>query len=179
MYTCLQCNTATVGEFHFGTLTAHICQTCHGIWLSKNQLEALKDAIPAHQWVDVDLLEKKELMHVEPSTHSCPFCIKEMFTMNWDDGKLLSEVCKNCGGMWLPSGEYQKAQAYIKDIADTLVMEDYTAILAHQIEEVFSGKKGITEELHDLVTLLKFFQYRFIAKHPVITEVLEELPFTS
>ena len=179
MKTCPQCSTPTLVEFRLDTVVAHVCKTCKGIWLSKDEIETLKDAIPAHQWFDVDLWEKKELMHVEPSPHLCPVCAKEMFTMNWDDGKLLSEVCKNCGGMWLPSGEYQKAQAYIKDIADTLVMEDYTAILAHQIEEVFSGKKGITEELHDLVTLLKFFQYRFIAKHPVITEVLEELPFTS
>ena len=179
MKTCPQCSTTTLAEVHLGVVEAYICKTCKGIWLNKHVLETLKDAIHEHQWFDVDLWEKKELMHVEPSLHLCPVCEKEMFTMNWDDRKLLSDVCKNCGGMWLPSGEYQKAQAYIKDVADTLVMEDYTAVLSHQIEKVFSGKKAITEELHDLATLLKFFQYRFIAKHPVITEVLEELPFTT
>jgi Zn-finger nucleic acid-binding protein len=152
---------------------------CHGVWFEKREIETLKDNIPDHEWFDVDLWEKKELLHTAPSMINCPSCGDSLHEMNWDDGKLLTHLCGSCGGMWLPKGEYVKAREYIKNKADDEVIDDYGTALIHQIGLLTSGKKDIENEVHDLATLFRFIEYRFVAMHPILTEVIEELPFSK
>jgi hypothetical protein len=67
----------------------------------------------------------------------------------------------------------------MKEDADADVLAQYPTLLASEIGKLFAHEKGISVETHNLSSLLKFFSYRFITKHPLLTEFIEELPFTT
>ena len=165
-------------ELRVGGSIAHVCSICHGLLFKKAELELLKDSIPDHEWFNVTLWEKKELLAASKQSDKCPVCSSKFSRIDWKQGEFAMELCSSCGGMWIPKGEYQKAIRYIKEEADTEVMEHYGGLLSHEIEKILSGKAG-EHEAQNLKSLLSFFSYRFIAKHPLLTEIIEELPFTT
>ena len=176
---CPHCKIETLTALHVGGTRAHVCKRCHGIWFKRSELETLKDHLEERSWFDVSLWEERTLMSAKRSTLHCPECEVPLARVDWKEGELVADICPSCGGMWLPKGEYQKAARYLKESADDAVMEHFGGVLAHEIEQALSGEKDAAAEFRDLSSLLSFFRYRFIAKHPVLTEVIEELPFTT
>lgn len=170
---------STLSELRVGGTVAHVCKVCHGLLFKKSELELLKDHIPEHGWFDVSLWEKKELLSAHRQEEQCPECLTPMSQVDWNNGELVSLICSSCGALWLPKGEYQKAVGYIKEKGDDAVIESYGSLLSQEIEKILSGEKDFSHEVHNLASLLRFFEYRFMAKHPLITEVIEELPFVK
>ncbi len=176
---CPNCKASQLSELHVGGTVAHVCKECHGLLFNMSELEALKDNIQDHGWFDISLWEKKELINSAPTEHVCPVCQTMMHGIDWNHGELLSSLCSSCGSMWIPKGEYQKAIRYIKECADEEVLQNYGALLEHEIEEITLGQKPIRDEMHHVASLVRFFEYRFMVKHPLLTELIEELPFTK
>lgn len=166
-------------ELHVGGAVAHVCKICHGLLFKKAELEELKDNIADHEWFDVSLWEKKELLAATKHGGECPVCASELSSVDWKDGEFVAQLCASCGSLWLPKGEYQKAARYIKETADGEVVEHYGSLVSHEIEKMLSGGADTAHEVHNLASLLSFFSYRFMAKHPLLTEVIEELPFVK
>jgi Zn-finger nucleic acid-binding protein len=169
----------TLTELHVGGTVAHVCNLCHGLFFRKTELEVLKDHIESHGWFDVSLWEKKELLSAKEREEKCSECSTIMREVDWNNGEMVALLCPSCGSMWLPKGEYQKAIRYIKDEADTEVIRNYGGLLSHEIEQLLGGKRDVAHEAHNLRALLSFFTYRFMATHPVLTEVIEELPLSK
>lgn len=176
---CPHCNASLLSELHIGGTIAHVCNTCHGLLFSKAELMKLKDNIEEYGWFDISLWETKELLKAKNSTLACPLCNANMRTVDWKNGELVSSICTSCGSLWLLKGEYEKAMKYIKDSADGEILEEYGVVLTREIESILSGEKSVVSEAHNLAALVRFFEYRFITKHPLLTEVIEELPFTT
>lgn len=168
-----------LSELHVGGTVAHVCKTCHGLLFKKSELESLKDSIQDHEWFDVSLWENKELLSATKHHGKCPVCSYTLSQVDWKKGEFIAMLCSSCGSMWLPKGEYQKAIRYIKEVADSEVMENYGGLLSHEIEKILSSDVDAAHEAHNLKSLLSFFSYRFITKHPLLTEVIEELPFAK
>jgi Zn-finger nucleic acid-binding protein len=173
---CPHCNASSLTELHIGGTIAHVCL---GLLFTKVELMKLKDNIEAYGWFDISLWETKELLKARDSSLKCPSCSTQMRTVDWNNGELISSLCPSCGSLWLLKGEYEKAMNYIKASADGEILEHYGAVLSREIESILTGEKNVIEEAHNLVALVRFFEYRFVTKHPLLTEVIEELPFTT
>ncbi len=176
---CPNNDDGTMRTVRLGGAEAEVCTVCHGLWFEKRDLEDLRDHLEDRAWFDVTLWERRELIEARPSALACPKCGAHLRSVVWKEESLTADVCHRCGGMWLPKGEYQKASRYLKDSADEEIIAGFGAVIVHELERVISGEKGFEEELKDLPALLRFFEYRFAAKHPLLTEAIEELPFTK
>ena len=88
-------------------------------------------------------------------------------------------MCRECGGLWLPKSEYAKIPALLSNEADTEVMSDGSELFVRQLILFFEGKKSVGDEVKDIRDLLHFLEYRFAAKHPALTTLIEGLPFAS
>lgn len=176
---CPTCVTSPLREILLGDAQAHSCTECHGIWIGKDELVKGEAVNPETHWLNVDLWEDKQKLTAEPSTKLCPVCTTPLASLDWNNKAVVSQMCKTCGGLWLPGGEYQKILALLKDDADDAIMDNYAQTLATQLKEVITGPKDLTNELADVWTVIKFFKWKVAAQHPVLTELIEELPFTS
>lgn len=176
---CPQDKNSELTELHVGGTVAHVCKDCHGLLFKKTELEALKDNIEAHGWFDISLWEEKELLRSKQCEEKCPACSARMCQIDWKEGALVSLLCPACGSLWLPKGEYEKAIRYIKDTAGGEILENYSSLLSRELDMLMSGEKGIATEAHNFAALLRYLEYRFITKHPVLTEIIEELPFAK
>ena len=154
------------------------CPVCHGLWLTKPALTQIGHELPSRGWFDVALWEQEELLKAMPSTLVCPADQSALVHITWNK-TVEADMCASCGGMWLPKGEYQKIPALFTELADDAVMKDHGTLLSHQLALFFEGRKTAADEVRDLKDLLKFLEYRFAAKHPILTELIEGLPFAS
>ncbi len=176
---CPTCATNELQGFTIGDMHAHRCDVCGGIWMGKSEVSEAEKMNPEQHWLDIALWEDKELLSAKPSDKICPVCNTPLATINWNDGTVVVDLCKTCGGLWLEKGEYQKMLDHIKESADDAIMEHYAETLATQMKEVVTGPKDLTNELADVWAVLKFFQWKVAAQHPALTELFEELPFTK
>ena len=102
-----------------------------------------------------------------------------MSQVDWKQGEFIALLCPSCGSLWLPQGEYEKASRYIKDAADDEVLEHYGSVIGAELERIIEGKEDMTHGAHNLASLMRYFEYRFMTKHPLLTEVIRELPFST
>jgi Zn-finger nucleic acid-binding protein len=98
-------------------VTVNVCFVCGGIWFDKNELELLINKeifdtvefnLEAEPIGDIDL--KKEI-DLDKKEAICPCCkgSKKMIKKISNRNKNVSvDFCKDCGGVWLDSGEYAK-----------------------------------------------------------------------
>ena len=176
---CPTCTIEELQEFTLGDAHAHSCSQCHGVWIGKAELENGEKVNPENHWQSVDLWEDKQKVNAKVSEKICPVCTTGLMSLDQHDPEMSVDMCKSCGGLWLPGGEYQKALDMIKEDADGAIMDNYAGTLATQLKEVVTGPKDLTNELADVWTVIKFFQWKVAAQHPVLTELFEELPFTN
>ena len=175
---CPHCKTTELTVLDGISTTALGCPTCHGLWLPKPELMQLSGELSARGWFDIALWEESELLAASPSDVVCPIDGAFMSSVNWNE-TVEAYLCADCGGLWLPSTEYKKILGLLRNEADTEVMADGGEIFVRQLALFFEGKKSASDEIKDLRDLLQFLEYRFAAKHPALTELIERLPFAS
>ena len=176
---CPTCKTKPLQELTLDAAQAHSCTVCHGIWIGKEDLMKGEQVNPEKHWLNIDLWENKQQMNAELSEKNCPICETPLLSLHPHDEQVSVDMCKTCRGLWLSGGEYQKALDMLKEDADNEIMDNYAGTLATQLKEVVTGPKDLTNELADVWTVIKFLKWKVAAQHPVLTELFEELPFTS
>ncbi len=175
---CPTCVTQSLQELMLGDSHVHSCRECRGVWIGKEDLMKGEKMNPEKHWLNIELWENKQKINAKASEKICPVCSTTLMSIDQHDRDLSVDMCKSCGGLWLSGGEYQKALDMLKDDADGEIMDNYALTLATQLKEVVTGPKDLTNELADVWTVMKFFQWKVAAQHPVLTELFEELPFT-
>ncbi len=178
MKQCPHCKTAELTILDGLSTTALGCPVCHGLWLPKPELVHMSGELSARGWFDVALWEENELLAASPSDHACPNDGTFMASINWNE-TVEAHMCGKCGGLWFPVSEYTKIPALLQNEADTEVMTDGGELFVRQLALFFEGKKSASDEVKDVRDLLHFLEYRFAAKHPALTELIEGLPFAS
>jgi hypothetical protein len=87
-----------------------ICPACHGMWLTRKELEQLEDEV-----FDFGDNEKGSLMlDSDPSTRTCPECSKPLRTFEYRFYDLQLEFCPDQHGYWLDAGEDQRVLELMK-----------------------------------------------------------------
>ena len=161
----------------FHLVEVDYCPKCLGMWFDKNELRRAKDARDQQlNWVDVDLWRDKSKFKVSLHDKHCPVCRVGLRQVGYDDSKVKVDFCKNCQGVWLDRGEFKQIINYLKSKSDYEILHHYMKNLVLELWEVFSGPEGFRSELLDLLMLTKLFNYKFVAQHPRLNELMEGLP---
>lgn len=159
----------------FHHVQADYCPTCLGIWFDKDELRLAKDDADKNlNWLDIDLWRDKLKFKVSYGNKKCPVCRIGLREIHYDDSKVKIDFCKNCLGIWLDRGEFKQIINYLKRKSDYEIVSHFSKNTITQLWEVFSGPEGFRSELEDFLTLIKLFNYKFIAQHPHLVDLIEE-----
>jgi len=161
----------------FHLVEVDYCPKCLGMWFDKDELRRAKDERDEQlNWLDVDLWRDKRKFKISRGLKQCPSCRAGLVEVNYDDSKVKVDFCKMCGGIWLDRGEFKQIINYLKNKSDYEILNHYAKNLVVQLWEVFTGPEKLRSELEDFLTLIKLFNYKFVAQHPHISELAENLP---
>src|SRR3990167_3071902 len=162
----------------FHQVEADYCPKCLGMWFDKNELRLAKnDKDKTMNWLDIELWRDKSRFQLAKSDRHCPFCRAGLVEVQYDGSKTKIDFCKSCQGIWLDRGEFKQIIVYLKRKSDYEILNHYIKNLVHQLWEIFTGPETFREELADFLMLLKLFNYKFMAQHPHLTELMsEDLP---
>ncbi|MCX6722346.1 MAG: zf-TFIIB domain-containing protein [Candidatus Staskawiczbacteria bacterium] len=162
----------------FHNVEVDYCPRCLGVWFDKDELRLAKDHKDQQlNWVDVDLWRDKSKFKIFKTEKHCPVDRAGLQEVSYDQSKTKVDFCKMCQGIWLDRGEFKQIMNYLKNKSDYEILHRYSKNLVKQLWEVFSGPNTFREELEDFLTLLKLFNYKFMAQHPHLNMLIEdELP---
>lgn len=161
----------------FHDVEVDYCPECLGVWFDQNELRYAKnDKDKQLNWLDFDIWRDKGKFELSKSDRHCPVDRTGLVEVNYGDSNVKIDFCKMCQGIWLDRGEFKQIMVYLKKKADYEILHRYTKNLALELWEVFSGPKKFREELSDFFMLLKLFNYKFLAQHPHLNNLIENLP---
>jgi len=161
----------------FYTTEVDYCPKCLGLWFEKDELRLAKDERDRElRWLDVDLWKEKEKFKIAYGIRLCPNCRLPLYEVYYGDSGVIVDVCNLCEGVWLDRGEFKIIIAWLKQKADYRVLNNYLKVLLEETAEVFVGPEGIREEMLDFLTVIKLLNYKLIAQHPAIKEIISFLP---
>ena len=153
------------------------CPECLGVWFDKDELAYAKnDKDQQLNWLDFDIWRDKDKFKISNINKRCPVCRIAFVEVAYSGSDVKIDFCKHCQGIWLDRGEFKQIMVYLKKKADYEILNKYTKNLAVELWEVFSGPEKFREELFDFLMLLKLFNYKFMAQHPYLEKIIEELP---
>jgi Zn-finger nucleic acid-binding protein len=173
---CPNCQSDTLVTAGLSNIQVHTCNTCHGYWITRKELEVIKDRIPQDAWFDLDIWDDSEKMKATKSDKICPVDNIPLSSLEWDNSHIVIEVCIKCNGIWLDRGEFKKVVKYIDDTANDEILFDYKNTLGKKIEEVFTGPQHVIKEVHDVWSVLNMFGYKLMAQEPELGKALVNSP---
>lgn len=153
------------------------CPFCLGIFFEEDELRQAKDEKDKElSWVDVDLWKEEEKFKISPSQKLCPKCEIPLYEVEYDVSGIKVDVCNLCHGIWLDRGEFKEIIEYLKKKANYDIENHPLRSFLEEVKEVFIGPESFKEEVLDVLTLIKLLSWRFLAKHPIISKNILNLP---
>ena len=107
---CPKCRDSDLKEakVRSGSIRVDGCPQCKGVWFDAGALEAVLDVAAKELRVPPSAQES--------AVHSCPRCRSALYRFQYPQTYVKIEMCKECGGLWLDSGEFNE----IKTVRQTL-----------------------------------------------------------
>src|SRR3989344_7312475 len=162
-------------EFH--TQKVERCPFCGGIWFEHDELRKAKDSEDEFlKWFDVDLWPDSTRFKMVPTARICSKDGVVMYRTHYDGSGVIVDVCNMCQGIWLDEGEYRAIIDWIRAKVDREAWRDYLKAIGQETVEVFTGPEGMRSEFADLTILLKLLSYKFLARWPLFTRLIAQLP---
>lgn len=176
MKKCFSCN-KNLERAVFYNVEVDYCPQCLGIWFEEDELRLAKDARDEDlNWLDIDLWKDKRKLKILKHSRLCPACRLPLYEVNYGDSNVKVDICNVCNGVWLDQGEFKQIINYLKSKADQEVLNKYAKNLAEEALEVFVGPETLREEIGDLLTILKLFNYKLLVQYPKISKIILEMP---
>lgn len=161
----------------FNEVEVDLCPSCLGMWFERDELRWAKDAKDKNlTWLDVDLWEDETKFKISSQDKICPGCRLPLYEVRYGDSDVKVDVCTVCYGVWLDRGEFKELIDYLRDKADTEVLNNYLSNVIREGFEVFIGPELVRDEIEDLVTVMKMLKYKLGARWPHISKVISDLP---
>ena len=153
------------------------CPKCLGLWFEEEELRWAKDEKDRNLgWLDVDLWRDKKKLKISYGIRLCPSCRVPLYEIYYGDSKIIVDVCNLCHGVWLDRTEFKKIVDWLKKRADYEILNNYAKNLFKELSEIFTGPETLREEILDFLIILKLLRYKFITKHPTISQIILQLP---
>lgn len=141
-----------------GTLSAHECAACGGLWIDPVSLQKLCDDRDEHAGVVAVLEGRIPTKPVTPDTVrylTCPQCKKLMNRVNFaHTSGVITDTCKD-HGVWLDRGELQRVVGFIEH-------GGLSTLRQHEIDQLAEERKRLEEERARSVHLTDDFRRRLL-----------------
>lgn len=158
------------------SVTVDECPDCRGFWFGEKELEQAKDAAdPDLRWLDFDLWSNREELRADWSLRKCPQCGATMMQIAYADTGVTVDYCQEGHGVWLDAGEFEEIVAALEQHVVENDVSEYLSATLEEAREIFAGKEGFASEWKDFATVTRLLQYRVLAEHPRLAELLVAL----
>ena len=167
-------------EIKIGDAKVDRCKECSGLWFNAGELRRAKDFQDEYiKWFDVDLWQKQDSFKVAASPRLCPVCKIPFYNFEYGDSNVRIDVCKNCHGVWLDKDEFNNLIAFIKQKSAYELLHKFTKSLVEEGKEIFTGPESLKSEIGDFLIVLKLVTFKMVAGHPLLTQMIMNLPLTK
>jgi uncharacterized protein len=176
---CPNCN-ATLENRYVVDVQVETCPQCHGVWFASGQFDEVKEEINHDlRWMEVDLW--KDAQHITVDQHAerkCPLDQTPLASVRYGPTDVTVDTCTKCRGIWLDAGEFEKIIDALENHLSGMSGEEYQKAALQQAGEVVTGDKGVSSEIHDFRTVMRFLEYRILVEHPKVRDALLALQTT-
>ena len=176
----MKCPTSKIDDLqsiHIGNVIVDSCPECKGFWFDNDELRKVKDIkINDANWFDIDLWKDESKFSGVKSSKVCPKCANALYKINYGGSDVEIDVCKNCKGIWLDRGEFEKILKYVKGESAGEILNNYKNNLIKEGKEIFTGPENVKSEVADLLMLIDFFKYKFMTQNEKLGNLLINLP---
>ena len=112
---CPKCQ-ADMNSLSYQDVVVDRCQSCHGIWLDKRELDVvfmkkLSSAFDLSRVSEISVVANDREAH-------CHRCDAPMIALDGADD-VRFDWCEQCGGMFFDSGELSRLDAFLPDDGDS------------------------------------------------------------
>jgi Zn-finger nucleic acid-binding protein len=170
---CPQCEKpmqhSTVGE-----IILNECQQCRGMWFDQGKLSGVKDEIiPDLGWLDIDGWKEELDLYANPDPMRCPKCQDAaMTTLRDQQSRVEINVCVQCRGSWLATGQFLLMVNALLEEADQKSAPEYARILLTQARDMLSGSDALFSEWEEFKTVFNLLKHRIFIEHPKLKSVV-------
>jgi Zn-finger nucleic acid-binding protein len=150
------------------------CSACHGLWLHKGELKALKDKIDADSWGnlrwmndEVNAIEKTSAM---TSNKTCPQCKDcQLISTHFGNSKTMIDWCKKCEGIWLDYEEFETIMQYLRDELEHLTSKEMEHKVVQEVKRIWSdNSESKISEILDAKAAISTLVNINIFEHPAL-----------
>jgi Zn-finger nucleic acid-binding protein len=152
------------------------CPSCAGMWFSAQELQRAREEGDASiDWTQ-KLLEYGRKLRVKKGRRmKCPQDGATLAAIHYGPSEVIVDICTECRGVWFDHGEFAKVARDLEDASVDKSSVDYLKDFAHEVSELVSGDKGLSEELKDVQTTWHLFKNRLALDHPLLESFLETM----
>lgn len=173
---CPKCS-AELSEFSSQDLKLARCFKCNGIWFDKDELKKVIDERDMDlAWMHFELWSEKEKFNAISGKKLCPKCKKAMAVLKYDNSEVEVDLCADCGGVWLDSGEFTKIVDFLEKALLKKDVPGYIQEMAKEGERIILDPAHSGVEAKHFLILAKLLQYRLLAENNFIARIISALP---
>lgn len=173
---CPKCS-ENLEEIKINSVKIDHCKSCGGLWFDRDELRIVRDHRDKNlSWLDFDLWKDRNKLTTSGKSVDCPRDGKPLFKIKYDGTGVMVDVCLNCRGIWLDKDELDKIISALKAKISSETIPEYLNDLSGEVKELIVHPNQAEIELKHIMILMKLLEYRFVAQHPKILEIISVLP---
>jgi len=174
---CPKCKFEELTKIKINGVKIDRCSYCGGLWFDKDELKISRDKRDKDlSWLDFDLWEDQSKLMVSKKSIDCPRDKEPLFKIKYGDTNVMVDICLDCHGVWLDKNELDKIIAQLKEKINTETIPGYLNDLGKEIAELLTHPNHADVELRHIAIVMKLLEYRIIAQHPKLAELIAVLP---
>lgn len=167
----------TLDEIRLGDCRVDRCEDCGGIWFDKDELKAVRDARDENlSWLDFDLWSDAARLESGGTFIDCPRDGSPLYRIGYGSSGVLVDVCPECRGIWLEMDELGKILRQLRDRVNRETLPEYMKDLEEELIKMIKRPEHGKEDLRNIFIIMKLMEYRLVAQHPKIAEIIGILP---
>jgi Zn-finger nucleic acid-binding protein len=141
------------------------CPRCKGRWFGRDELDKARDSLDDDlRWLDFDLFTVGP--GSEPSGKSCPRCQLPMGSVKYGQSGVSIEVCSQCRGTWLNSGEFERMVRHLERVVNTTSAAGYAKEAVQEMGEIVTGPESLGSEARDFMAVMRLLRLRVAVENP-------------
>jgi Zn-finger nucleic acid-binding protein len=102
-----------------------------------------------------------------------------MLQIAYGDTGVTVDYCHDGHGIWLDKGEFEAIVAALETEVISTDASEYVRASLQEARELFAGEEGFVSEWRDFLTVTRLLQYRVLAEHPRLAELLVALQISN
>ena len=174
---CPKCKLEDLKEIKIDGIKIDRCEYCGGLWFDKDELKITRDNRDKNlSWLEFDLWEDESKLMVSGKSVNCPRDKKPLFKIKYGSTDVMVDICLDCHGIWLDREELDRIILELKEKINSETIPEYINDLGKEISKLLAHPNKADIELRHIMIIMKMLEYRFLAQHPKIAEIVSSLP---